>query len=207
MECPRRTYRPSDALPLVQTCPARCAQGRRVVTGGNAADIACPGPPLAPGALQKMRSVTDHALSTDEMSAQPRHHATIALLPWGNLLEDFLNTIGISLETFCNEFTGSWMFGYVDALRGVGVRTVLICISARIAAPFRCVHRPTGAAISVLPAPRLYRALQRKMVNPYGRTVRRVFGELRGARRLWFPLLALLSLGANEEWPVCAHEK
>src|SRR5215468_441043 len=104
----------------------------------------------------------------DAVSAQPGHDATVALLPWGNLLEDFLDTIGISLETFCTEFTGSWMFGYVDALRQVGVRTVLICISARVAAPFRCVHGPTGAAISVLPAPRLYRALQGKMANPYG---------------------------------------
>src|SRR5919197_200948 len=62
---------------------------------------------------------------------------TIALLPWGNVLEDVLDTLGVSLETFCNEFTGSWMFGYVDALRQVGVRTVLICISARVAAPSR----------------------------------------------------------------------
>jgi starch synthase len=30
------------------------------------------------------------------------------------------------------------------------------------------------------------------MANPYGRTVRRAFGEIRGARRLLFPLLAIL---------------
>src|SRR6266581_8455807 len=89
---------------------------------------------------------------------------TIALLPWGNVLEDFLDTIGVSLESFCNEFTGSWMFGYVDALRRVGVRTVLICISAHVARPSRFTHTPTGATICVLPAPRSYRAIRRKML-------------------------------------------
>jgi starch synthase len=117
---------------------------------------------------------------------------TIALLPWGNVLEDFLDTIGVSLEAFCNEFTGSWMFGYVNALRRVGVRTFLICISARVAAPSRFIHAPTGATICVLPAPRIYRAIRRKMLRPYGRTVEQAFGEVRGARLLLFPLLALL---------------
>src|SRR5712691_6706282 len=127
------------------------------------------------------------------MGEQHHHNCpTIALLPWGNVLEDFLDTIGVSLEAFCNEFTGSWMFGYVNALRRVGVRTVLICISARVAAPSRFTHTPTGATICVLPAPRIYRAIRRKMLRPYGRTVKQAFGEVRGAHLLLFPLLALL---------------
>ena len=117
---------------------------------------------------------------------------TIALLPWGNVLEDFLDTIGVSLESFCKEFTGSYMFGYVDALRRVGVRTVLVCISARVAKPSRFTHKPTDATVCVLPAPWIYRTLRRKMCNPYGRTVRHVFGEIRGARWLLFPVLAVL---------------
>jgi hypothetical protein len=59
--------------------------------------------------------------NSDRLLSQP----TIALLPFGDLIEDFLDTIGISFEVFCNEFLGSWMFGYVDALKLVGVRTVL----------------------------------------------------------------------------------
>ena len=117
---------------------------------------------------------------------------TIALLPWGNVIEDFLDTIGVSLETFCNEFTGSYMFGYVDALRRVGVRTVLVCVSARVAKPSRFTHKPTGATVYVLPAPWIYRALCRKMCNPYGRTVRQVFGEIRGTRLVLFPALVML---------------
>src|SRR4030095_13829752 len=101
----------------------------------------------------------------------PGNCPTIALLPWGNVLEDFLDTIGVSLEAFCNEFTGSWMFGYVNALRRGGVRTFLMCFSSCVWAPSRFIHAPTGATICVLPAPRIYRAIRRKMLRPYGRTV------------------------------------
>ena len=116
---------------------------------------------------------------------------TIALLPWGNVIEDFLDTIGVSLEAFCNEFTGSWMFAYVNALQRVGVRTVLICISARVARPSRFTHAPTGATICVLPVPRIYCVIRRKMLRPYGRTVKQAFGEIHGTRLLLFPLLGM----------------
>ncbi len=117
----------------------------------------------------------------------------VALLPWGNVLEDFTDKIGVSLEEFCREFTGSWMFGYADALKRVGVRTVLICMSARIQAPTRFKHGPSGATVCLLPAPRAYRALRRTMVNPYGRTVNQAFGNAGGlVRVLLWPLLALM---------------
>src|SRR3990172_3465564 len=79
---------------------------------------------------------------------------TVALLPWGDLIEDFLDSIGVSLETFCKEMTGGWMFGYIDALRLVGVRTVVFCISARVKTPMRFTNIPTGATICVLTAPK-----------------------------------------------------
>jgi len=117
---------------------------------------------------------------------------TVALLPWGNVLEDYIDSIGISLEVFCEKFSGSYMFGYIDALRRVGVRTVLICISARVDKPSRFTHLPTGATICVLPAPWIYRAVRGKMCNPYGRTVRQMFGAIHGVRWLLFPVLVLL---------------
>ena len=78
--------------------------------------------------------------SLHDVSPGSLEQPVIALLPWGNVIEDFLDTIGVSLEDFCTEFRGSWMFGYVDALRQVGVRTVVICISARVTAPARFIH-------------------------------------------------------------------
>jgi len=97
----------------------------------------------------------------DRTRAESPTGTAIALLPWGNVLEDFLDTIGVSLETFCDKFTGSWMFGYASALRHVGVRTVLICTSSRVTRSQRLSHAPTGATIYLLPAPRMYRALRR----------------------------------------------
>jgi glycosyltransferase involved in cell wall biosynthesis len=121
---------------------------------------------------------------------------TVALLPFGNVIEHFLDSLGVSLESFCQDFTGSWMFGYVDALQRAGVRTVLICISARLAKPARFTHGPTGAAVHVLPALKSYRLLQAKMAKPsgpYGRNVRQAFGEALGSRRLFRPALAALN--------------
>jgi starch synthase len=113
-------------------------------------------------------------------------------LPWGNVLEDFTDKIGVSVEEFCTEFVGSWMFGYAEALRRVGVRTVLICMSNRIAVASRFEHAPTRATVWVLPVPKSYRALSRGMVNPYGRTVNQMFGAVAGPRLLLWPLLAVM---------------
>jgi starch synthase len=117
----------------------------------------------------------------------------IALLHWGDLIEDFLDTIGVSFEAFCNEMTGGWMFGYIDALRLVGVRTVLFCISAHVTEPMRYTHEPTGATICVLPAPKIYNAARRRIPNPYGWTLKEAFGEIHGVRRILLPILKDIS--------------
>jgi starch synthase len=115
----------------------------------------------------------------------------VALLTWGLLIEDFLDRDGLSLEHFATEFTGSWMFGYASALRRAGVRTVIVCVSGRIEHREAFTHRPSGATVVALPAPRTYRLLRRGMVNPYGRTAGQTFGPLRGTRLAAAPLLAV----------------
>jgi len=109
-------------------------------------------------------------------------------MPWGLVLEDFLEPHGLTLETFCTDFRGSWMFGYVEALRSAGVRTVIVCISSARDEISRGVHEPSGAPVIVLPAPRSYRALRKHMANPYGRSARSAFG-LQGLRRALAPIL------------------
>jgi len=127
--------------------------------------------------------------AVSETVAQP----AIALLPWGNVLEDFIDKLGVSLESFCEEFTGSWMFGYADALKRSGVRVVLIGMSTQVDAPKRFRHGPTGASVCVLPAPRVYRALRRTMANPYARNVDQAFANVdRACRLLLWPLLAAM---------------
>jgi len=97
----------------------------------------------------------------------------IALVPWGNQIEDYLDAIGVSLEEFCQEMTGGWLFGYVEALKRVDIQTTIFCVSNRIRHnPERYTHLPTGATICVLPSPPRYSAIARRMRDPYGWYVR-----------------------------------
>lgn len=104
-------------------------------------------------------------------SATPRSRPRIALVDWTHVLEDFLDPLGVSLDGFCEEMTGGWMFGYVAALDAAGVDTTLVACSRSLASPVTRVHRPTGARIRVLPAPRAYLAARRRILDPYAQAV------------------------------------
>src|SRR4029077_17696899 len=86
----------------------------------------------------------------------------VALLPWGDLIEDFLAELGMTFAAFRDEMTGGWLFGYVEALRRVGIETVIVCVSAEVDAVERATHRPTGAALRGLPAARPPRVVARR---------------------------------------------
>jgi len=85
---------------------------------------------------------------------------TIAILPWGDIFHDFLDRLGVSLEEFRDDFTGSWMFGYAAALDRVGVRTLIVCPTTSVRSATRTVHKPTGTGLLFLPAPRMFDALR-----------------------------------------------
>jgi glycosyltransferase involved in cell wall biosynthesis len=85
---------------------------------------------------------------------------TVALLAAGDRFEDFHDKIGVSFETFRTKLTGGWLFNYVEALQSAGVRTVLIFASARVDAPVRFIHSPTGVTVWILPSPRLHRKVR-----------------------------------------------
>jgi len=97
--------------------------------------------------------------------AAPQPQPTIALLPWGNLWEEFFDTINVSFEAFCNELAGGWMFNYIDALTSVGVKTVVFYPSRRVNVPTRYLHKHTGATVCLLPAPIVYRIVSRPKLN------------------------------------------
>jgi starch synthase len=118
---------------------------------------------------------------------------TLALVDWSHLLEDFLDNLGVTFEAFCRDMTGGWMFGYIEALRSAGCRTVLFCVSARVDQVTRCEHRPTGATICLLPAPVSYRRARLRVPNPYAASLAEAAGELRGPRRLRAAFLKELS--------------
>ena len=86
---------------------------------------------------------------------------TVALLAWGDVWEDFLDMIGISLEEFCTQMSGGWLFGYVEALDRAGIRTILVVWSREAHRPHRRVHVPTGTTVWVLPTTRTHRVARR----------------------------------------------
>jgi glycosyltransferase involved in cell wall biosynthesis len=109
---------------------------------------------------------------------------TVALLLWGNVIEDFLDRIGLSLDDFCEQVTGGWLFGYIEALRSAGWRSVLFLVSRGVKRPTRLRHTPSGTRICVLPAWKAYNGIARGMIDPYGGSVERVFGRVSRIRRL-----------------------
>ena len=109
---------------------------------------------------------------------------TIALLISGNVIEDFLDSIGLTLEDYCGRMTGGWGFGYIDALRSAGWKTVLFLISRSVAAPTYSQHTPSGTPVCILPARKAYQVTVHGMVNPYGGSVSGTFGPVTGPRRL-----------------------
>lgn len=101
--------------------------------------------------------------------------ATVALMPCGDLFEDFFDTIGVSFEVLRTEQTGGWMFNYIEALQLANVQTVLIFISAKVSEPLRFTHEPTGAAVCILPSPlphRFFRWLTNRKIFAGRATVR-----------------------------------
>jgi glycosyltransferase involved in cell wall biosynthesis len=93
---------------------------------------------------------------------------SVALLPWGDVIEDFLDPLGIGLEGLRDEMTGGWLFGFVEALGRAGVETAVVVVSRSVRETTRWRHGPTGAPLIALPIPRAYLALRRMVADPYG---------------------------------------
>lgn len=104
-----------------------------------------------------------------------RDGPSVAILVWGDAVEDFLDPLGVSVRQFAEEMDGGWFFGYAEALRQAGVRPVLICVSRDIIRPKAHVNKPTGAVFWVLPLPRRYSPLRRLMDDPYATHVGSAF--------------------------------
>lgn len=104
----------------------------------------------------------------DENYEAPELHGVvprpaIALLPWGVMWDDFLDTIDLPLEQWCREGPGGWMLGHVDIFAECGLRTVLVFFSARVRSTMRYRHHNTGTTIVVIPARRGWATLRRHL--------------------------------------------
>ena len=108
----------------------------------------------------------------------------LALLHWGDVIEDYLDLVDLPLEVFREEVTGGWMFGYVEALGRAGVETVLIVLSASVEKVVRTQHAPTGATMLIVPATRAHRASRRLLDDPQAWTTRDAVAGLTRPRKL-----------------------
>lgn len=96
---------------------------------------------------------------------------SVAIFPWGDVVEEFLEPIGLTLQDFVDSMSGGWLFGYVAALQSAGWRVVVVCASERIGRATRLVHRGTGAAVWAVPGRRAAgRTPSRRSVQQWRRT-------------------------------------
>ena len=96
-----------------------------------------------------------------------RGQPTVAILPWGDVMEDYTGPIGLSLDDYADRLTGGWLFGFVAALARAGVGTVVVLWSKEVVRPTRRIHLPTGATLWFLPPSPAYRAARARLHDPY----------------------------------------
>ena len=134
------------------------------------------------------------ALAEDVVTATQPRVKTVALLDWSQSIEDYLDNINISFEEFCNQMSGGWMFGYIEALKVAGVRTVLFCVSARVSSTSYFTHAATGARICVSAGPAFLPSLAQAAFESVRGTVEEAVGVVGPVRRLlWGGLREVLS--------------
>jgi len=79
----------------------------------------------------------------------------VAILPWADVIEDYLDPLGTSVEGFATAMSGGWLFGYAEALSRVGIGACVICFS-RERTTRRFVHPQTGVVTVALPVSPAY---------------------------------------------------
>jgi glycosyltransferase involved in cell wall biosynthesis len=90
----------------------------------------------------------------EAIATRIRTGPTIAIFPWGEVIEKFLDPLGLCLDDFVSKMTGGWLFGYVLALQSQGWRPIIVCASEKVATVTRLEHAGTGAPVWAVPAKR-----------------------------------------------------
>jgi glycosyltransferase involved in cell wall biosynthesis len=103
--------------------------------------------------------------SKEDTWSRDERGPVVAMMTWGDVWDDFMDSVGVSLDQFVHQWTGGWMFNYIEALQQNGVHVVLMCISARVSVSTHYTHMPTGATICMLPSPRPYQFIRRHMIS------------------------------------------
>lgn len=86
--------------------------------------------------------------------------AKVAILPWGDVIEDFLDPLNLCLEDFTHGMSGGWLFGYAMALRSVGFDACILCVARDVDRPRRFTNPRTGLVTVAIPPTALHRRLR-----------------------------------------------
>lgn len=90
----------------------------------------------------------------------------VALLPWGDVVEDWIEPLGLSAESLGRRLPSSlWMLGFARALATAGADTVIVWFSSRVEEPLRFRHDETGIRMTVLPSSASFRAARAHMLH------------------------------------------
>ena len=92
---------------------------------------------------------------------------TIALVMGGNdPVDDWLDSVGISLEVAINDLDVGFAFGYAAALKRAGIRTVFVAYSRHVRSPTRAQRDPCGTVFRVFPLPQRHALVGRRYDSP-----------------------------------------
>lgn len=75
----------------------------------------------------------------------------VGIIPWGEVIEEFLDPLGLTLQDFANKMSGGWLFNYVAALQAAGHQALIICVSHSVTEITHLQHHSTGASIWCVP--------------------------------------------------------
>jgi glycosyltransferase involved in cell wall biosynthesis len=107
----------------------------------------------------------------------------VAILPWGDVIEHYLDGIGVDLRGFATEMEGGWLFGYAEALRDAGHEACIVVVSRKVDRTTRIANPRTGLVTVALPSTAAYRACSAlrsriaRRVAPYLALPRRALAE------------------------------
>ena len=100
----------------------------------------------------------NHELA-NEIGSRDSSRPIVGIVIGPELLEDWLEHIDISFDAFLDEMMGSWMFGFIESLKLMGIEPVSIGVSTRVKETARFIHRPTGTVVCLLPPTNLYKVM------------------------------------------------
>jgi len=95
----------------------------------------------------------------NEVGSRDSSRPMVGIVIGPELLEDWLDHIDISFDAFLNEMMGSWMFGFIESLKLMGVEPVSIGVSTRVKERKCFIHRPTGTVVCLLPPTKFYQVM------------------------------------------------